>query len=719
MKKIFTLPLFLCLCFIAFSQTIDVNLAKSYAEKWLMLSEQKALNNLECVYTKSDEAKSQSYFYIFNSKANNIFVIVSADERILPILAYSDEGSFDPDNFPPNMQSWLNGYVNEMNYIFSLPDIAKHPEWDNITNGVIVRGTTEVAPLINLRWNQPAPYNALCPGGSVAGCVATAMSMIMKYWNHPVHGYGQSSYYCSPWGVLSANYGETYYQWDQMPVKLTSSSPQAQKDAVAILTYHCGVSVEMNYGINASGAWTENVVDALINYFGYKPQCTMQYRDDYTDAQWENMMKNELNAGRPMEYKGYDEDGQGGHAFILDGYNTANKFHFNWGWGGSSNGYFTLADLNPGQYHFNDWQGAVMHIEPIRNLYCNPPTNLTVNYTSDCKAELRWNAPAGETPLYNIYRDGTLIESNVTTTSYTDEEFNNLVGHTWFVKIVCSTEGEAYADVTKGACNSITAVTNIIDLPTTATIGTPLTLTGTVVPSDATNQEIIWSIAYANGTGATISDGNIFNATASGVASVRATILKGLATGQNYTKDFTITVNPRAQLTGSVTIIGDAVLGKTLTANTSELTSTPVSDLGALTYEWKRENTPIGSNNPTYTLVKEDLNNTITVTISAANCNGSIVSSPTAPVSDPNGIEEPEFAKVHIYSYQNAVHIKNETGITLKSIEIMDMLGRIVYQSATANVETIIPLQVKNGIYTVRLISSDDQFYVAKVLILK
>jgi len=181
MKRNLTLFLLLCLCFTVFSQRIDLNLAKSYAEKWLTLSEQKVSNDLECVYTKSDETKSQEYFYIFNSRLNDAFIIVAADERILPILAYSDEGSFDPDNFPLNMQSWLNGYVAEMNYVFSLPDIEKHPEWEHITNGEMVKGTTEVSPLINLRWNQSPYYNALCPGGCVAGCVADGMMGLLFY----------------------------------------------------------------------------------------------------------------------------------------------------------------------------------------------------------------------------------------------------------------------------------------------------------------------------------------------------------------------------------------------------------------------------------------------------------------------------------------------------------------------------------------------------------
>ena len=187
---------------IACSQPLNINAAKFYAEQWLTSAGKKYLSDLDCVYTQSNEQKSQNYFYVFSSEANNTYIIVSADERILPVLGYSDESFFDPNHIPPNMKSWLDGYVAEVDYIFTLDEIEKHPDWQNIGKNQIARGVAAVNPLLgNMFWNQSYPYNYYCPvaaGGSggkcYAGCVATAMSMIMKFWNFPPHGFGQKSY---------------------------------------------------------------------------------------------------------------------------------------------------------------------------------------------------------------------------------------------------------------------------------------------------------------------------------------------------------------------------------------------------------------------------------------------------------------------------------------------------------------------------------------------
>jgi len=171
---------------------------------------------------------------------------------------------------------------------------------------------------------------------------------------------------------------------------------------------------------------------------------------------------------------------------------------------------------------------------------CSPASNLVVNYNADCEANLTWSAPSTASPVYNVYRDDNLIATNITTTSYTDKGFTETDPHIWAVKVVCSTEISNPVTVSKTAC--FVPVSNINNLPTTANAGVALTLTGTVVPSNATNKTISWSIENAGTTGATIT-GNIFTTTASGTATVKATVLNGLAPGTPYTKLFEIKVN--------------------------------------------------------------------------------------------------------------------------------------------------------------------------------
>jgi len=417
MKKIVFTLLMLFVYSIVNSQPLPMNAAKFYAEQWLTSVGQKTIPDLDCVYTQSNEDKSQHYFYVFSSNANHTYIIVSADERILPVLGYSDESFFDPNNIPPNMKSWLDGYVAEMNYVFTLDDIEKHPDWQEIANGNKAKGITAVEPLLGtMIWDQNSPYNYYCPtaaggpgGKCYAGCVATAMSMIMKFWNYPPHGFGQKSYSCPPYGTLSANFQNETYLWNQMPMQATSTN----YDAIAKLMYHCGVSVEMGYGPSGSGASTPEVVNALKTYFGYQTAVNYKNKSSYTTTTWENMMKAELDLGRPMQYRG--DDGSSGHSFVLDGYNNSNLFHFNWGWSGYQNGYFALSNLNPNPYTFNNAQGAVMNIEPRNDLFCNPATNLVVNYAPNCaSAQLTWTAPTGkgETENRAIISDGAENHSN-------------------------------------------------------------------------------------------------------------------------------------------------------------------------------------------------------------------------------------------------------------------------------------------------------------------
>jgi len=403
MKKLLITVITLFVCSVSFSQALHMNVAKQYAKQWLTSVGQKSLADLDCVYTQSNEEKTLNYFYVFSSMASNSFVVVSADERILPVLGYSEESFFDPNNIPLNMESWLNGYVDEMNYVFSLNEIEKHPLWFDMEEGNIAKGTSAVEPLLGMmRWNQNSPYNYYCPvaaggpgGKCYAGCVATAMSMIMKFWNFPPHGFGQSGYYSS-YGYLSADYQNENYLWDDMPLKATSNN----YDAIAKLMYHCGVSVEMGYGPGGSGAVTAYVADALTTYFGYKHQCDIEWKDDYPTIYWEDMMKEELNLGRPMQYRGGGS--AGGHSFVLDGYDNNNLFHFNWGWGGTHNGYFTLSNLNPGTYTFNDDQYAVMYIEPNYALFgFVPVANISA-------------IPTEATATYPLTLSGTVAPNNAT-----------------------------------------------------------------------------------------------------------------------------------------------------------------------------------------------------------------------------------------------------------------------------------------------------------------
>ncbi|GEM_PF-4689718 len=313
-------------------------------------------------------------YYVINGKGT--FVIVAGDDVALPILGYSDESEFDVRDIPINRQQWLAGYEEEMEAIYTYnieqSETARNA-WSTVASQQTARRSG--APLIQTKWNQNPYYNAYCPGGSVVGCVATAMAQIMKYYNWPRQGVGSSSYNTSGYGTLSVNYGNTTYNWEAMPQYVSSNNYQA----TALLSYNCGVAVQMSYSPYGSAAWQENVTTALKNYFRYAQTVRNVYKSNYSYSGWVAMLQAEIDAGRPVQYAGNSSDI--GHSFVCDAYD-GEYFHFNWGWGGMSDGYFLTNALNPGSLGtgggsaggFNAYQTCVIGIKPEGAADPTPPT---------------------------------------------------------------------------------------------------------------------------------------------------------------------------------------------------------------------------------------------------------------------------------------------------------------------------------------------------------
>lgn len=286
----------------------------------------------------------RSPFYIFNDNDGNGFVIVAGDDKLPEILGYSDCGSVSFKDMPDalacllDMNIGLTAHENNSRQTFDGP------------------GTEVVAPLLGtIAWGQDYPFNLYCPeipGGKgthyYVGCVATAATQIMKYYESPSVGSGQKSY---RWNgtQLSADFGATNYIWSDMPPVMPDNPTPAQENAASTIAYHFGVAVEMTYAEGGSGAYTMLVSPALKKYFGYSEAVRMHSRDYYTTDEWMDMIKNELDNRRPVYYSATSDDRQGGHAFVCDGYDSSGYVHINWGWYGRSNGYFRINHLNPSE----------------------------------------------------------------------------------------------------------------------------------------------------------------------------------------------------------------------------------------------------------------------------------------------------------------------------------------------------------------------------------
>lgn len=320
------------------------------------------------------------YYRVFNAGAQG-FVVVSGDDVLTPILAYSTEHTFGDGPLPINVTKWFESYKEQIEEVLASGASASTDithTWAQMLNddALPAGGDRAVNPLCQTTWDQPAPYNAQCPGGSVTGCVATAMAQVMKYHNHPANGAGFHSYSAPNYGTLSANFGATTYEWGSMPNSISSAN-----NAIATLMYHCGVSVDMQYSPNFSGAWVleshspttdHNAQYAMKTYFGYSTDIQGVYRNEHSLTDWNNILKGELDASRPIIYAGFGQGG--GHCFVCDGYDNNSFFHFNWGWSGAYNGYFAMDALNPdgqgtggGTGAYNDNQEALINIHPATN----------------------------------------------------------------------------------------------------------------------------------------------------------------------------------------------------------------------------------------------------------------------------------------------------------------------------------------------------------------
>ena len=344
---------------------VDQETAKAIAVKFM------GTNDLELSATYRT-ANGIATLYLFNARDG--FVIVSADDCETPIIGYSHEGRFDPNNIPVQMEDYLQDFVSRIQYGIEnhvVADEVTERQWELVKDkGRLNNDKTSqsVAPLITALWHQGCLYNSLCPAmqntpcdHARAGCVAVAMGMIMRYWGYPASGWGANSY--NNLGIqLSADFGNTAYDWGHMPDSLTESSSNAEIEAVATLLFHCGVSTDMQYSQDASLTDSREVPDALIKYFNYSRYLHLENKSKYNNEEWIALLKQCLDIQRPVYYSGNGDTGS--HAFVCDGYDDNDLFHFNWGWGGQGNGYFAMGNLNPIGNVFNNKNYAIFDINP-------------------------------------------------------------------------------------------------------------------------------------------------------------------------------------------------------------------------------------------------------------------------------------------------------------------------------------------------------------------
>ncbi len=301
----------------------------------------------------------KSLLTVFRS-ADGRIAVVTADDEFPEVIGLSDQPL--SDELPDGLAWWMESVDRRMQQALGMPQ--------RLPKAMAATLPDSVKPFVQTQWGQTAPFNTQCPtktqNGETqhckVGCVALAMGQIMNYYEFPQRGTGSKTY-----GLIqkvSADFGATTYDWDNMPDNAATQWTQAQTDAVGTLLFHCGVSVSTMYGVATSTVIrNQSIPTAMTTYFGYDA-ATIRYMDraDYDNSAWLDTIYQELAAARPVLYTGNSAT-YGGHAFVLDGYNSAGKIHVNWGWFGNGNGYYNI-DLMESGVDFNQKQAMVVGIRP-------------------------------------------------------------------------------------------------------------------------------------------------------------------------------------------------------------------------------------------------------------------------------------------------------------------------------------------------------------------
>lgn len=637
----------------------------------------RAAMNISSYELIKSETTGKDCYHVFNFE-NGGFVIVCADRRSKPIFGFSNEGSFNSSEIAPALKEWIKQYTNQLDIIESknlpVPQEAI-VQW----NPNIKRSTpVEVGPFITTFWNQDYPYNMLCPehqagdhGHTYTGCVATAMAQVMKYWNYPQKGTGIISYF---WGEnIVVDLSETTYDWENMPNYFSGSSSEEQKLAVATLMYHCGITINMDYGYTGSGTQTEYTVDALRNNFGYRSGINYKARDNGStsdfehyyenDTMWSRMLMEELDMHRPMIYSGHPSSGSG-HAWVCDGYkvdgNGNRTFHMNWGWGvHGGNGYFAVDNLNThasagdddDSNNFVYGQGAVFNIA-VQDLDVTP---YCMQDSKTVYEEEHWTINDGS--YANYYKKNTNCDWLI---NVKDNATDTVMFYFKYFELGSGDELKIYAGEDETGELLYTFYDGNEPTDTIKYFGTPLYLHFT---TDGEDQARGWELYYealrypysvttsVSGVGGTISPEGVRPVMEGTTLAVVMNPTPG-----NAVKEFTID--------GSITLKG---------TGTGE---------------------PVG-----YTFINIKANHTIDVTF------------------EPVSVEEENISNISIFPNPNNGKFSVNLGENAQSYVLYDMSGRIVEEKAVNGLSVVdFDMNISAGTYFIKVIT-DDKVSIEKVII--
>ena len=517
--------------------------SKSFGQKQSLVVASSQAKGLESLYANGQSEA----FYIYNAQGGG-FMLISADERMQPILGYADSGTFDTDSLPPNLKAWLQNYVDEANALTSTSTTAT----SSARSKTFGAKSTTVGPLVAAQWGQSYPYNMKCPTLStglraVTGCVATAMAQIMYKYKKPTTGIGSNSYTTATNNIaMSLDFTSVTFDWDKMKDTYSYTEDDETEDAIAELMLACGVAVNMDYN-TASGSTIRYMMNGLLNHFGYDKDMAIASKDYMQLDDWHTTLIKQLDNGCPLPVSATTAEGAG-HAFVIDGYKFDDAeypyYHINWGWNGSENGYFLMSNMATWDYTFSKNISVIINVKPDDGTQDLPtymqaveitPSSQSVDLTKNQKLTIDVNTLINQScqnfsgNIVFCLEDAQGTDYDLYTMSVSDlEPFNYYNSNNVQCKIPSSiTTGDYYLKA--------------YSIPTGSTTRYPVTMgndPGTISITNAEN--VYFPTVMAQKVDATI-DANNFSITASGImngdmdTSFKGSLQMAVA---DYTDDF-------------------------------------------------------------------------------------------------------------------------------------------------------------------------------------
>lgn len=451
MKKLTTIMAVFAISSSAIANPIDLQKAKSIASQYIKPGHAMSLvkKALRTKGRKVNAATAQSSpYYIYSRGENQGYVIVSGDDCLPQILGYTESGDFDENNLPPALEYMLNCWQTSVetaqesgiNTPMSSASIPLTAAADRVN----------IAPLTTSHWHQTGPYNDLAPNRddngakSMTGCVATAISQILYYWRKDLPStlqattptYGMDGY--SHASVTLSIPKGTPLKWDLM-LDSYNGAPKEYNEAVATMVYAVGTAARLEYSIEggtATSGHIEDIPNAISNYFGMRGGW-VAYRSSYSQENWTQLIYDQLAKGRPVMYTGVHET-SGGHAVYIDGYQKKDDLmHFNFGWGGQSDGYYTTT-LETGMNGFKDYQSALIDAYPKKwNLKASIglPPHSYANIENEYKVKIENNSTLAFSGVYVFASSTTSKPTNLSSAKSFDTETLIPSGESGIVKL--------------------------------------------------------------------------------------------------------------------------------------------------------------------------------------------------------------------------------------------------------------------------------------------